>query len=37
VTHAYAVAGTFSVSLTVTDGAGQTRVATSSIKIPKVH
>ena len=37
VTHAYAVASTFSVSLTVTDAAGQKAVATSSIKIPKVH
>ena len=37
VTHAYAVAGTFSVSLTVTDAAGHKAIATSSIKIPKVH
>jgi subtilisin family serine protease len=37
VAHAYAVAGTFTVALTVTDGAGQKKVATSNLKIPKVH
>ena len=37
VTHAYSVAGTFAVSLTVTDAAGQTAVANVSLKIPKVH
>lgn len=37
VTHSYAAAGTFSVSLTVTDGAGHQAITTSNLKIPKVR
>ena len=38
VTHAYSVAGTFFVSLTVADATGHcSTIAKASLKIPKVH